>query len=116
METIHYYLDNLNIDSIIKLISISIEIEIPNNILKFFCEIYILAKQVKYISNAPTIKALLPEKRIYTDLIGLFIPIGYDNSKYGLLLINDVSNTTTGVILKNKSHVKVELPKYTEKM
>ncbi len=33
-----------------------------------------------------------------------------------MLLTDDVSRTTTRVLLKNKNQVKVELPKYTERM
>lgn len=116
IETIHRRLGHLKVDNIIKLISMSTGIEMPNSISKFFCETCVLAKQAKNISKGPAIRALLPEKRIHTDLVGSITLIGYDDSKYGLLLTNDALRTTTGVLLKNKNQVKFELPKYTERM
>ncbi len=116
LETIHRRLGHLNVDSIIKLISMSTGIEMPKSISKFFCETCVLAKQAKHISKSPATRALLPGERINTDLVGPITPIGYDGFKYGLLLTDDASCTTTGVLLKNKNQVKVELPKYTERM
>ncbi len=75
----------------------------PNSISKFFYETFVLAKQAKHISKSPATRALLPEKRINTDLVGPITPIGYDSSKYGLLLTDDASRTNTGVPLKNKN-------------
>ena len=116
LKTIHCRLDHLNVDSIIKLISMPTGIEMPNSISKFFYEICVLAKQAKHISKCPAIRALLPGKRIYTDLVGPIIPMGYDGSKYGLLLTDDALRTTTKVFFKNKNQVKVELRKYTERI
>ena len=116
IKIIYCCLGHSNVDSIIKLISMSTGIEMPNSISKFFCKICMLAKQAKHISKDPATKALLPGERIYTDLVGPITPIRYDGSKYGLLLTNDALRTTMEVLLKNKNQVKVELPKYTEKM
>ena len=116
LETIRRRLGQLNVDSIIKLISMNTGIEMPHKISKFFCERYVLAKQAKHISKSPATKGLLPGVRIHTDLVGPIVSVGYDGSKYGLLLTDDVLRTTTGVLLKNKNPVKVEIPKYTERM
>lgn len=116
IKTIYHCLGHLNVDSIINLISIFTRIEMLNSISKFFCKTCVLAKQAKHILKNPATKALFPGKRIYTDLIGPITFIGYDGSKYSLLLTDDALHTTTGVFLKNKNHVKVELPKYTERM
>ncbi len=56
----------------------------------FFCKIYILVKQVKYISKGPGIRAKILEKIIQTDLIKPIISTRYDRSKYDQLLTDDV--------------------------
>lgn len=116
IEIIYRRLNHLNIDSIIKLISISTGIEMPNNISKFFCETYMLAKQAKHISKDLAIKVLFRGERIHTDLVRSITSIRYNGSMYGLLLTDDALRTTTKVLLKNKNQVKVELGKYTERM
>ena len=116
IKTIHRCLGHLNVDGIIKLISMSTKIEMPNNISKFFCKTCVLAKQAKHISKSLAIRVLLPRERIHIDLVGSITSIEYDGSKYDLLLIDDALRTTTGVLLKNKNQVKVELPKYTKRM
>lgn len=88
----------------------------PKSISKFFCETYVLAKQTKQIPKSPPTRALIPGERIYIDLVGQITPIGYDGSKYVLLLTDNASCTTTGVLLKNKNQVEVELSKYTKRM
>ena len=116
IETIRCRLSHLNVNSIIKLISMSTRMEMLNSISKFFYKICVFVTQAKHISKNPITKTLLPEKRIYTDLVGPITSIGYNGSNYDLFLIDDALRTTMGVLLKNKNQVKVELPKYTEKM
>lgn len=65
IKIIHCCLGHLNVDNIIKLISIFIEIKMFNSILKFFCKIGILAKQIKHILKNPAIRALLSWKKKY---------------------------------------------------
>lgn len=84
IEIIYCCLDHLNIDNIIKLISIFTEIEIPNSISKFFYKTFVLAKQVKYILKDPAIRVLLPKKRIYISLVNPITFIVYNNFKYSL--------------------------------
>lgn len=103
IEIIHCCLGHLNVDSIIKLISMSTGIEIPNSISKFFYEIYVLIKQAKHISKNPAIRTLLSRKRIYTNLVGPIILIRYNGSNYGLLLTNNVLCITTKMLFKNKN-------------
>lgn len=62
-----------------------------------------LAKQTKYIPKSPATKALIPGERIHIDLVRPITSVRYNNSKYGLLLTDNTSRTTTGVFLKNKS-------------
>lgn len=91
-------------------------LKMPKSMNKFFCKIYILAKKVKYISKIPVIRAKVSGKIIHIDLVGLITLIRYNGSKYSLLLIDIAIRVTTGVLLKEKRQVKVELPKYTENL
>lgn len=95
----------------------STELKMPNSItqLSFFCKTCILAKQVKYIPNGLNTKVGIPGGILHTDLVGLVIPIGYNGSKYGLLLTNNAIRAITKVLLKRKSQVKIEFLKYTTK-
>lgn len=114
IQTLHRRLGYLHVDNIMKLISMSTGLEMPDSITKFFCETCVFAKQVKHIAKGPATRALVPGEVIHTDLVGPITPTGYDGSKYGLLLTDDATRATTGVLLKEKSQVKIELPKYTE--
>lgn len=93
-------------------------LEMPNSITQspLFCKTCILAKHVKHIPKGPATKAEISGRIIRTDLVRLAIPIGYDRSKYGLLLTDDAARATTGILLKTKSQVKIELPKYTARL
>ncbi len=57
LEIIHRRLGHLNVDSIIKLISMFTGIEMPNSISKFFCETFVIAKQAKHISKGLATRA-----------------------------------------------------------
>lgn len=75
----------------------------PDSITKFFCKTCILAKQVKHIAKSPATRALIPGEVIYTDLVRLITPTGYDGFKYDLFLTDNAICATTGVLfLKNK--------------
>lgn len=89
IKIIYCYLSHLDIDIIIKLISIFTKIKMPNSILKFFYKIYIFIKQIKYILKSPVIRVLLFKKKIYIDLVRLIIFIRYNGSKYNLFMINN---------------------------
>ena len=94
----------------------STRLEMPNSITKFFWEICVFAKHVKHIAKSLATRALVPGKVIHIDLVRPITPTGYDRFKYGLLLTDDVTHATTGVLFKEKNQVKFELPKYTENM
>lgn len=88
---------------------------ILDSITKFFYETFVITKQVKHIAKDLAIKAFITGEIIYTDLVGPISPsIGYDGSKYSLLLIENATRTTTEVLLREKSQVKIEIPKYTK--
>lgn len=82
IKIIHCHPDYLHINNIIKLIFISIGLEIFNNITHFslFCKIRILAKHVKYIPQGPVTRANIPEKIIYTDRVRSVTSIKYNRS------------------------------------
>lgn len=73
------------------------------SIIKFFYETCVLAKQVKYISKIPTIRTKVLKEIIYIDLVDLITLTGYDRSKYGLFLIDNVIYAITDVLFKEKS-------------
>lgn len=63
----------------------------PNSIIQshFFLNIYIFAKQIKYILKRLAIKVEIFIKIIYIDRVKPMISIRYDKFKYNLLFIDD---------------------------
>lgn len=102
IQTLHCRLGHLHINNIMKLIIMLSGLEMPESINNFFCETCVLAKQVKHISKIPAIRAEIPREIIYTDLVCPITPTGHDKSKYGLLLTDDATCATIGVLLKEK--------------
>lgn len=118
IKILYYQLGHLHIDNIIKLVFISTRLEMPDSIIQsqLFYWTYIFAKQVKHISKSPVTRAKTPREIIHTDLVGPITPTGYDGSKYGLLLTDDATRATAEILLREKSKVKVELPRYTARL
>lgn len=87
-----------------------------DSINKFFCETYILIKQVKHISKILAIRVEVLREIIYTDIVDSITSTRYHWSGYDLHLINYATYTTTKVLFKEKSQVKIRLLKYMKNM
>lgn len=58
IQILHHRLDQLHVDNIMKLIPMSSGLEMPESMIKFFCETCVLAKQVNTL-----LKFLLQEQK-----------------------------------------------------
>ena len=107
---------HLSIERIKKLSKMTIGFEIPLEHPSFFCEAFVLAKQVCHISHKPSKKVTQVLAMVHTDLIGPITPTGYDGSRYCLLLIDDATCITEGELFKTKSQVQQAISRYTNMM
>ena len=82
----------------------------------FFCEPYVLAKQIRHVLRISSNREIEALAMVHIDLIGPIMPTGYDRSKYCLLLTDDATRVTDGELFKTKADVEDAIPRYTNRM
>ena len=115
-EFLHARLGQLSIEGIKKLSKITTGFEIPLEHPSFFCELCVLAKQVRHVSHQPSKRETQTLAMVDTNLIGPITTTGYDSFMYCLLLTDDATRITEGELFKTKSQVQQAIPRYTNKM
>ena len=78
----------------------------------FFCEPYVLAKQIRHVSQISNNRKVEAFAMVHTNLIGPIILTKYDGSKYCLLLTNNATRVTDGEQFKIKANVEDVIPRY----
>ena len=115
-ELLHAPLGHLSIEEIKKLSKITTRFEILLEHPSFFCELFVLAKQVRHVSHQPSKRETQALAMVHTNVIGSITPTGYDDSRYYLLLTDDATRITEGELFKIKSQVQQAIPRYTNKI
>ncbi len=102
-EFLHSRLGHLSIEGIKKLSKITTGFEIPLEHPSFFCELCVLAKQVRHVSHQPSKREIQTLAMVDTNLIGPIKTTGYDGYRCFLLLTDDATCITEGELFKTKS-------------